>query len=173
MKRLFLDLIVIFTIVCVVGLVPSFAGDRQDIGFGEERHGVDTDAPAREARRGAKGANGLSSIKEAYTSLPPAAGESYNTRAESVFYAGETIYLVDRYYVPSGGNYTRYYFIKDVVGYTVAWSGKTFSLSSSGAYWGTKTISADFLGVGSYVYQSVTLGPGAPLVSDPFPFVVD
>ncbi|MFO7986327.1 MAG: hypothetical protein R6U38_10700 [Desulfatiglandaceae bacterium] len=172
MKKVFFGVMVIFTVVCFLGLMPSAAADKPKVVFGEGTEGIDTETPAREVHRGTESSGGPSYIKENYTTTAPPSGENYNTRAESVFSYGETIYLVDRYYMSATGSYTRYYFIKDVVGYTVAFSGKSFTLTSSGDKYGTKTFDSSTLGYGSYMYQSVTLGPGGPIISNQFPFTV-
>ena len=174
MKKVLFGLMVIFTVVCFLGLMPSAAADKPKVVFGEGTEGIDTEAPAREVHRGTESNGGLSYIKENYTTTAPPSGENYNTRAESVFSYGETIYFVDRYYMSATGSYTRYYFIKDVVGYTVAFSAKSLgSVTSPGNYRGTQTINSSTLGYGSYMYQSVTLGPGGPITSNQFPFTVE
>lgn len=174
MKKVLFGLMVIFTVVCFLGLMPSAAADQPKGVFGEGTEGIDTETPARELHRGTESSGSLSYSKENYTTTAPSSGESYNTRAESVFSLGETIYLIDRWYASHTGTYTRYYIIKDVVGYTVAFSAKSLgSVTSPGNYYGTKTIDSNGLGYGSYMYQSVTLGPGGPITSNQFPFTVE
>jgi hypothetical protein len=171
MKKIFFRIMVISAVVCFLGLTPSSAADKPKVVFGEERHGIDNDTGPRDGRRVLGGIDGLNYSRENYTALAPSPGESYPLTADSVFYPGETIYLVDRYHIATPGTFTRYYFITDVVGTTVATTWETFTIYTTGYYYGTNTIS--FLGVGSYVYQSITLGPGEWIISHPFSFIVE
>jgi len=171
MKRLFLGSIVIFTLVCFMGLMPSAAADKPKVVFGEEKHGIDDNAKPRDMRRGVNGIDGLNYSRENYTALEPSAGESYNQSATAIFYPGETIYLVDRYKIATPGSYARYRIITDVVGTTIAASATTFTATSTGFYYATGTISS--LDLGSYFYQSIVVGPGEWILSQRFPFIVE
>jgi len=173
MKRLFLGSIVIFTLVCFMGLMPSAAADKAKVVFGEEKHGIDDNAQARDMRRGVNGIDGLNYSRESYTALAPSAGESYSKSAESVFDIGETIYLVDRYRIATPGSYARYRIITDVVGTTIAASATTFTEASTGFYYSTTTISSADLDFGSYFYQCIVVGPGEWILSQRFPFIVE
>ncbi|MCF8142700.1 MAG: hypothetical protein K9N21_02140 [Deltaproteobacteria bacterium] len=171
MKRVLFGLISVLTLVCFSSLVPSNAADNPKIVFGEEKHGLDDNTPARNFGRSAEGTVGLNYSKENYTALAPSAGESYNQSATRIFYPGDTIYFVDRYRIATAGTYTRYYFITDVVGTTLAVYTKTFTIDTPGHYWGTQT--ATFYELGSYVYSSLTLGPGEWISSQQFSFIVE
>ena len=173
MKKILFRIMVIFAMVCLLGITPSSAADKPKIVFGEERHGIDNEPGPRDVSRALGGIDGLNYCRENYTALAPSSGESYPLKADSVFYPGETIYLVDRYKIATPGTFTRYYIITDVVGTTVAATAITFTISTTGFYWATETISSSSLGIGSYVYQSITLGPGEWIMSRPFTFVVE
>ena len=164
---------VIFAMVCLLGITPSSAADKQKVVFGEERHGIDNDTGPKNGSRVLGGIDGLNYCLENYTALEPYSGESYPLEAESVFYLDEWIYLVDICYIATPGTFTRYYIITDVVGTTVAATAITFTISTTGFYWATETISSSSLGIGSYVYQSITLGPGEWIMSRPFSFIVE
>lgn len=167
MKRTFFGLIVIVTMVCFFSLVPSTAADKAKFIFGDERHGVDDDTRAPNVRV----TDGLNYSKEVYTALAPSSGDPYNKSATRVFYPNDTIYLYDRYYIGTTGTYTRYYFITDVVGTTVAMSTMTFTINTPGSYWSGKTIV--FYALGSYVYHSLTVGPGEWISTQQFSFIVE
>lgn len=171
MKKILFWMMVISAVVCFFDLTPSSAADKPKIVFGEERHGIDNDTGPRDVRRVLGGVDGLNYSRENYTALAPSSGESYPQTATSVFYLDETIYLVDRYRIATPGTYTRYYIITDVVGTTVAADASTFIISTTGYHWGTNTIS--FLDIGSYVYQSITIGPGEWILSHRFSFIVE
>jgi len=173
MKRLFLGSMVVFTLVCFMGLMPSAAADKTKVVFGEEKNGIDDNAQARDMRRGVNGTDGLNYSRESYTALAPSAGESYSKSAESVFNIGETIYLVDRYKIATAGTYARYRFITDAVGTTIAVHPTTFTEATTGFYASTTTISSADLGLGSYFYQCIILGPGEWILSPRFPFIVE
>ena len=168
MKRTFFGLIVIVIVVCFFSLAPSTAADEPKCVFGDERLGVDDGTRAPNVRTTT---GGLNYVREVYTAIAPSAGETYNKSAENVFSIYETIYLYDRYYVGTPGTYTRYRFIKDVVGCMVTWSAKTYTINAPGYYWSEKTIY--FTAVGSYVYHLLTTGPGDWLSSQQFPFIVE
>lgn len=167
MKKLFFGLIVTVAMVCLINVVPSTAADKAKF-IGEESHGIDGNAQAQDVRRGV---DGLNYSKENYTALAPSSGESYNKSAHNVFNPGETVRLIDRFYIATAGSYTRYYFITDVVGTMILFSGVNFSIGTTGHYWGTKSIV--FNAKGSYVYSSLTLGPGEYFSSKQFPFIVE
>jgi hypothetical protein len=173
MKKILFRMMVIFAMVCLLGITPSSAADKQKVVFGEEKHGIDNRRGPRKVSRALGGIDGLNYCLENYTALEPYSGESYPLEAESVFYLDEWIYLVDICYIATPGNFTRYYIITDVVGTTVAATAITFTISTTGFYWATETISSSSLGIGSYVYQSITLGPGEWIMSRPFTFIVE
>ena len=173
MKKVFFRMMVISAVVCLFGITPSNAADKPKVVFGEEKHGIDNQPGPKNVSRVPRGIDGLNYNRENYTALEPTSGESYPLTATSVIYPDETIYLVDRYHIATPGNFTRYYIITDVVGTTVATTWKTFTIDTTGYYYGTNTIDASYLGIGSYVYQSITLGPGEWIMSRPFTFVVE
>jgi len=167
MKKLFFGLIVTVAMVCLINVVPSIATDKAKF-VGEERHGIDDSAQAQNV---IQGVNGLNYSKENYTALAPSSGESYNKSATNIFSPGQTIRLINRYYIATSGSYTRYYFITDVVGTMLLFSGVNLSLGSTGHYWGSKSIIVNARG--SYVFSSLTLGPGEFFSSKQFPFIVE
>jgi len=173
MKKIFFRMMFTFAMVCLLGITPSSAADKQKVVFGEKKHGIDNRRGPRKVSRVLRGIDGLSYDVENYTALEPYSGESYPLEAESVFYIDEWIYLVDMCYIGTPGNFTRYYFITDVVGTTVATFWDVYTFSPTGYYWSYMTVNSSDLGVGSYVYQSITLGPGEWIMSRPFTFTVE
>lgn len=167
MNRVIYGVIMVVVMVCFCGLVPSTAADEPKPIFGDERHGVEADTRAPNVR----GTDGLNYSKEVYTAVAPSSGESYNQNATKVFSLYDTIYLTDRFYIATAGTYTRYRFITDVVGTMVAWSAESTTFNTTGHYWSWKTII--FYEVGSYVYHSLTLGPGEWVSSQQFSFIVE
>ncbi len=167
MKRILFGLIVIVTMIWFFTLVPSTAADKAKF-IGDEKHGIDDDTRAQNVRQAL---TGLNYSRENYTAIEPSPGESYNKSATRVFAPNETIYLIDRFYIATVGSYNRYYFITDVVGTLVAVDTQAFTISATGNYWSKNTII--FYAVGSYVYHSVTLGPGEWISSQQFSFIVE
>jgi hypothetical protein len=172
MKKLFLGLIVIVMMVCLINPVPSTAADivKSDIVkvIGEVTYGPDENAKENNLRRVP---GDLNYSKEAYTTGPPSSGEQYNAYAESIFYPGENIYLIDRYYMGNAGSYTKYFFITDVVGTVVYFGSSNKTSSGFGGKVAQKTITISK--TGSYIFYTITLGLDESLTSKRFTFTVE
>ena len=170
MRKLFLGLIVIVMMVCLINPGLSTAADKVKA-IGEVTYGIDDSAQAQDVRRqNLRQAPGdLNYTREVYTADPPS-GEAYPSRAASLFWVGDTVYLVDRYYMGNTGSYTKYWFITDMTG-TVVYLGATdLYTSTTGFKYLTKAVT--FYVSGSFLFHTLTLGPGEYISSYQFPFLV-
>ncbi len=167
MKKIFFGLIVVVMTACLINPGTSTAADRVK-SIGEARFGIDSNVRGQNASLANGGWN---YNREAYTADPPSSGETYTTTADSVFYPGDTIYLVDRYYIGTTGSYVKYWFITDVVGTVLYFSGTNHTATTTGFKWADKAIS--ITATGSYIFYTITLAPGQHISSKRFEFIVE
>lgn len=167
MKKAFFGLIMVVTIVCFCGIIPSTADDNPQFIFGEETDVAEDTQPA-DATRAISSAN---YVKELYTSTARLSGESYNARATKVFSVGDAVYLTIRYYMANAGNRTAYYFITNAAGSVVTSAVTTVAVSAGArsTYKGL-TISTP----GTYVFTPVITSPtGHMIPQSGFTFIVE
>ena len=166
MKRTLFGFIVVITIVCFFGIIPSTADDNPDFIFGEETD-VAEDIQTENTERAISSNN---YAKEIYTSTAPSSGETYNTRATKVFSAGAAIYLTIRYYMASAGSRTIYYFITNAAGTALAGSTSVATVSAgSRVTYKILTIST----AGVYILTPIIIAPGYYVIPSGFPFIVE
>jgi len=162
MKKIFFGLILIITVICFCGIIPSTADDTPPFIFGEEIDVAD-DTQAAAAERGvAASANYVNVI---YASTSP------TSTPRKVFSVGDTIYLVTSYYMAAGGSRTIYYFISNTAGTVLLFSGAEATVPS-GLRGNAKTLSLNT--PGTYVFTPIILTDSNPMIpSSGFIFIVE
>jgi hypothetical protein len=148
MKKIFLGLFLIITVICFCGIIPAIAEDNPQFVFGEEVNIVE-DTRAANIGRASTNLNFINSI--------------YATAIErgsipiKYYSLGETVYLATTFYMASAGNVELYYFISNAAGSIVGMSGSTATVTSG---WQVASKSTTPPAPGIYVFNQVILATG-------------
>ena len=164
MKKALFGFIMVITIVCFCGIIPSTADDTLQFIFGEEMIDVADDIQAENAERAAASLNHINAIYTARTATAP-------SQPILVFSAGSTVYLTTLYYMANTERRTIYYFITNIAGSVVA---VTLSAATVSAGERTNVMALTVSTPGTYVFNPVIIGVGNDMLPQSgFIFIVE